>query len=60
MTILGIMFIILKINDVIDWNWFIVLSPLFVSVLLSAIQQTLVQIVKSFPDEVKKGIMKSK
>ena len=58
MTVLGIMFIILKIYDVIDWNWFIVISPLLFSVVLSAIQQVLVQIVKSYPEEFKKGLKK--
>ena len=60
MTVLGIVFIILKIYDVIDWSWFIVISPLLFTVVLSAIQQSVLQIVKSFPEEFKKGLNKSK
>lgn len=54
MTVLGIMFIILKIYDVIDWHWFIVLLPLFLSVVGTALQQGIMQLYKNMPEKYKK------
>lgn len=54
MTILGIVFIILKIYDVIDWNWFIVLLPLFLQVIGTSLYQGIQQLYKNMPKEYKK------
>ena len=35
--LLTIVFIILKITDVIDWSWWWVLSPIWISIILAAV-----------------------
>lgn len=34
LSVLQLVFIVLKLTDVIDWSWFWVLSPLWIEVLL--------------------------
>jgi hypothetical protein len=46
MTVLGIVFIILKLNDVIDWSWGWVLSPIIVAVVFESIKDGCLQILK--------------
>ena len=50
MTILGIVFIILKIYDVIDWNWFWVLSPLFLAVIGQSMYSGTSKLIKQVND----------
>ena len=35
--VLGVVFIILKLADIIDWNWFWVLSPIWANFVIMAI-----------------------
>jgi len=60
MIVLSIVLIILKVYDVIDWSWFIVLAPLFLEMFAQSLQKGLIKIINGFPEEFKRGITNSK
>lgn len=37
LSMLGVAFIVLKLTGVISWNWFLVLSPILVPIILTAV-----------------------
>lgn len=46
-TVLTVLFIILKITDKIDWSWWWVLSPLWISISLSVVIFIVVAVIVS-------------
>lgn len=46
-TVLTVLFIILKITDKIDWSWWWVLSPLWISISLSVMLFIVVAVIVS-------------
>lgn len=46
-TVLTVLFIILKITDKIDWSWWWVLSPLWISISLSVVLFIVVAVIVS-------------
>ena len=44
-TILTIVFVVLKLTDVIDWSWWWVLSPLWINAILMVIILVIIELI---------------